>query len=256
MLGVAGTGAIVLAVFASLIAWLIAPIFERIPGEARWGGALWLVGVAVLTAVVGVFTVNQTSDHPVRSALVYAQDADSTDAWLGVFGGQDSWTRSAVGGSARGPEWTSRLGESSARLVGRQAPRVPLDAPTATLVRDTIINGARRVVLRVKAPSGATAVMMHAVGAPVLTSSIDGRVVDTTRYRRRSTTWMMEYWAVPDSGAIVALSIPPGQHIDFDLAAWRPGLPVIPGIVMPARPPDVVPSQAGDASIAYRRAHF
>jgi hypothetical protein len=256
MLGVAGAGAIVLAVFTSLIAWLLAPILERIPGEARWGGAPWLAGAAVLAALFGIITVKQTADHPARSALVYAEDADSTGAWLGAFGGQNSWTRSAVGGNAPGPEWTSRLGESSSRLVGRQAPRVPLDAPTATLVRDTIINGARRVVLRVKAPSGATAVMMHAVGAPVLTSSIDGRVVDTTRYRRRSTSWMMEYWAVPDSGAIVALSIPQGQHIDFDLAAWRAGVPAIPGIAIPARPPDVVPSQAGDVSIAYRRVHF
>jgi hypothetical protein len=66
----------------------------------------------------------------------------------------------------------------------------------------------------------------------------------------------MEYWAVPDSGAIVALSIPTGQHIDVDLAAWRPGLPAIPGITIPPRPPEVVPSQAGDVSISYRRSHF
>jgi hypothetical protein len=256
MLGVASAGAIVLAVFTSLIAWLLAPLLERIPGDARWGGAPWLAGAAVLTAAAGIFTVKQTADHPVRSALVYAENADSADAWLGAFGGQGSWTQSAVGGNARGPEWTSRLGESTSRLVGRQAPRVPLDAPTATLLRDTIINAARRVVLRVNAPPGATAVIMHAVGAPVLTSSIDGRVVDTTRYRRRSPVWMMEYWAVPDTGAIVALSIPQGQHIDFDLAAWRPGVPAIPGIVIPPRPTNVVPSQAGDVSVAYRRAHF
>jgi hypothetical protein len=66
----------------------------------------------------------------------------------------------------------------------------------------------------------------------------------------------MEYWAVPDSGAIVALSIPPGQHIVFDLAARRPGLPAIPGIAIPSRPSNVVPSQAGDVSISYRRTRF
>jgi hypothetical protein len=256
MLGVASTGAIVLAVFTSLIAWLLAPVLERIPGEARWSGAPWLAAVAVIVALIGVLTVKQNGDHPLRSALVYAENADTSDAWLGAFGGQGSWTRSAVGGATRAPEWTSRLGESTSRLVGRQAPRTPLGAPTATLVRDTIINGARRVVLRVNAPAGATALIMHATGAPVLTSSIDGRVVDTTRYRSRSPVWRMEYWAVPDSGAIVALSIPQGRHIDLDLAAWRPGLPAIPGITIRPRPPDIVPSQAGDVSISYRRARF
>ena len=256
MLGVAGTGAIVLAVFTALIAWLLAPILSSVVGDARWGGAPWLAAAAVVLVLIGLITVKQNADHPIRSALVYAEDADSTGAWLGAFGRPDAWTRSAIGGAGLGPEWTSRLAESASRLIGREAPRVPLDGPTAVLVRDTIINGARRVVLRTKAPAGTTALIMRAVGAPVLTASIDGRIVDTTRYRRRSRVWMMEYWAVPDSGAIVALSIPPGQHIDFDLAAWRPGLPAIPGLAIPSRPSNVVPSQAGDVSVSYRRTRF
>jgi len=256
MLGVASTGAIALAVVTSLIAWLLAPILGPIAGQSRWAGAPWLAGAAVVIALLGAITVKQNGDHPIRSALVYAENADSTDAWLGSVGFHDSWTRSAVGGSTRGPDWTSRPLGFSAPLVGRHVPRAPLDAPSATLLRDTIINGARRVVLRVNAPTGSTSLRMRAVGAPVLTSSIDGRVVDTTRYRHRETVWTMEYWAVPDSGAIVALSIPQGQRIDLDLAAWRPGLPVIQGITIPPRPADIVPSQYGDVSISYRRTRF
>ncbi len=93
---------------------------------------------------------------------------------------------------------------------------------------------------------------MRATGAPVLTSSIDGRVVDTTRYRRHFADWMMQYWAVPDSGAIVALSIPPGAKIEFELMARRPGIPNVPGVTVPARPTDVVPIQSGDATYVYR----
>lgn len=256
MFGVAGAGAVVLAVFTSLIAWLLAPILDRVAGDARWSGASWLVAASAVVAVIGVLTVKQNADHPSRSALVYAENADNTDAWLGAFGAKDSWTRSAIGAATRGPAWTSLLGESSSPLTGRQVARIPLDAPKATFVRDTIVNGARRVVLRVTAPPGATGVIMHAAGAPVLTSSIDGRVVDTTRYRRRTAVWTMEYWSVPDSGAIIALSIPQGQHIDFDVAAWRPGLPAIPGVTIPPRPPEVVPSQAGDVTISYRRERF
>jgi hypothetical protein len=66
----------------------------------------------------------------------------------------------------------------------------------------------------------------------------------------------MQYWAIPDSGAIVALSIPSGSYIDFDLAARRPGIPTIPGVTIPPRPAYVVPSQTGDVSIVYRHRRF
>jgi hypothetical protein len=66
----------------------------------------------------------------------------------------------------------------------------------------------------------------------------------------------MQYWAVPDTGAIVALSLPPGARIDFDLAARRPGIPAVPGLTIPARPPHVVASGTGDVSIVYREWRF
>jgi RNase P/RNase MRP subunit p29 len=97
---------------------------------------------------------------------------------------------------------------------------------------------------------------MRASRAEVLASSIDGRVVDTTRYRHRGRDWEMEYWAVPDSGATIALSIPAGSHIDFDLAARRPGIPAVPGVTIPPRPPYVVPSQTGDVNIVYAQRRF
>ena len=68
--------------------------------------------------------------------------------------------------------------------------------------------------------------------------------------------WVMQYWAVPDSGAIVSLLIPAGSQIDFDLAARHPGIPPVPGVTIPRRPPYVVPSQTGDVSITYGQWHF
>ena len=158
--------------------------------------------------------------------------------------------------TTRPPAWTARLTEGATRFVGRKVARAPLDAPNAVFVRDTMINGARRVVLRVTAPRGTTGLLMRGSGAPVLTASIDGRIVDTTRYRFHSPDWIMQYWAVPDSGAIVALSIPAGAKITFELAARRPGIPTVAGVSVPVRPSYVVPSQSGDVSIVYRRFTF
>jgi hypothetical protein len=119
-----------------------------------------------------------------------------------------------------------------------------------------MIDGARRVVLRVTAPPGATDLAIRASGAKVSRSAIDGRLVDPTRYRYHSPDWRMDYWAVPDSGAIVALSIPVGAQIDVELTSHVPGLPSLPGVTIPARPPNVVPSQGGDMSMSYGRWRF
>jgi hypothetical protein len=258
MLGVTGGGAIALAVIASLVTLLLTRLLEIVAGDARWSGAPWLAGAGVVLLALVALTVHPSSDHPVRSALVYAENADSSDAWLGAFrGSTDQWTRDVIGAMPDSvPLWTRRLSENASRFVGRRAQRLPLGGPIATLVQDAVSSGVRRVMLRVSAPPATTGLVMRAGGAKVLASSIDGRVVDTTRYRHRTRDWLMQYWAVPNSGALVALLVPAGGQIDFELAARRPGIPPISGVRIPPRPVNVVPSQSGDVSIAYRQWRF
>lgn len=259
MLGVTGAGAVVPGVAASLIMLLLAPLVGIVVGDARWSGAPWLAGAGVLILVIAVLTVRPSGDHPLRSALVYAENADSSDAWFGTIGrARNRWTRDAIGTASSGatPEWTSRLSGITALFTGRRVARVPLAPPNAALIGDTLVNGIRRVTLRVGAPPGTTVLVIRASGAKVLTSSIDGRVVDTTRYRHRERDWVMEYWNVPDTGATIELSIPAGGHLNFDLAARRTGIPPVPGIALPPRPPYVVASQTGDVSIVYAQRSF
>ena len=268
LLGIFTPGAIVLCVMASLVALLLAPLLEVIVAGARWWSAAWLALAGALCLVIAWVTIHPSADRPLRSGLVYAENADSSDAWLGALGALggsiDPWTRGVIGtdSTVHTPQWTSNLSGYGAHFTGRRVPRVALGAPDATLIADSMMNGARRIVLRVNAPPGTTGLVMRARGAGVLTASIDGRVVDTTRYRsfgrprERAHEWVMEYWAVPDSGAIVALSIPAQDHITLDLAARRPGIPPIPGVTIPARPSDVVPSQTGDVSVVYRERRF
>jgi hypothetical protein len=258
MLGLAGAGAIALCVVTSLIALLLAPQLEIIAGNAGLLGAPVLGAAGLVLLLIAQLTVHPSADHPVRTSLVYAENADSSDAWLGTFGSATrEWIRDAIGPVVSGspPPWTARLSEGG-RFTGRAVQRVQLGAPIATVIHDTLLNGVRRMVLRVNAPAGTTGLVMQAQGAKVLASSIDGRDVDTTRYRDRESDWVMEYWAVPDSGAVVGLSIPADGHIVFDLTARRSGIPAVPGVKIPARPPTVVQSQTGDVSMAYRRQGF
>jgi hypothetical protein len=253
IMGVAGTGAIALVVLTSMLVWLLAPLIARVFGDWRWAAATMLP----LTLLLGLFakaTVKQTPAHPARSSLIYAENADGGDAFFGSTSPREPWTRSVLGDIARGPEWTTHVVPSAQYLYGHPAPATHLDAPTVALVSDSVTGGSRHVTVRVNAPRGTTAIVLRVSGATVSQASIDGRIVDTTRFRRRSRVWSTEYWNVPPEGAVFAFQLRAGEPLTLDVSARRPGLPA--SMSVAARPENVVASQVGDASVVYRRARF
>jgi hypothetical protein len=101
----------------------------------------------------------------------------------------------------------------------------------------------------VRAGAGASTVTMRVVGTEVLSSSVEGRPVDRSRYRYQSPEWAMTYWAPPDSGFRLGLVLPAGGAARLELVTQRQGLD---GVTLPPRPAHVVPSQTGDIRLAYR----
>ncbi len=255
MLGVVGAGAMALGALTALVVLLLMPLVADIVGSARFAGAGWVAIAGVVAMVVGLFTTRSSSAHPISTALVYAQNADSSDAWFGSFPAfRDDWTKQAVGDTMPSPAWTKRLAGSG--FVGRKVERVAIPMPNATYIRDTIIDGARRVVFRVFGPPGNQSVRLRVLNTRVSRTAIDARVADTTRYRQRRQDWLMEFWAVPDSGAVFALSVPPGTPLDLELVSRVSGLPAIPGVTVLPRPSNIVPVQYGDATYGYKRLRF
>jgi hypothetical protein len=256
MLGIAGPGSAALAIMTALIVWLCAPLVMRPAGGRRrsWPLPAACAGAAVVLAVIGAATSGASADAPLPSALVFAESADGGDALLGSLDGMNEWTRSALGPIATSvPAWAREF-RFGGWFSARPQARVNMEAPTATLVRDTLIDGARRVIVRVNVPRGTTVLTLRASGAPVIRTAIDARVADTTRFRRHSQRWSWNYWAVSDSGAVFSIAVAPGAHFDLAMMARRPGLP--PSVVVPPRPVDVVPWQTGDVSVVYRTVRF
>lgn len=264
LLGIFTPGAVVLCVMTSLIALLLAPTLAKISDVARWRSAASLVLASAGCFAIASLTVHPSAAHPLRTTLVYAENADSNDAWLGTpEGANDAWTRGVIGtDSVHSPAWTANLMGFAGLFTSRKVGRVALVAPDAVLVGDSVTKGVRRVSIRVTAPAGTSGLIMRARGAKVLDAWIDGRLVDTTRYRSAgplselAKDWVMQYWAIPATGAMVELAIPAEAHIILNLAARGPGIPAIPGMTIPARTSDVVPSQTGDVHIVYRERKF
>ena len=271
LLGLTAGGGVAMGVLVPLLAWLLAPQFEALAGERRWRVTLAGLLATVLLFVVGAATVRRSVVHPVPSILVYALDADANDAWLATpapMAKPGSWSAAALGPSMRvtaldrkpdpsgPPEWLARgLGRESPMAV-RSAPRLAIAGPVATVIADSLTDAGRRLVLRIVSAPGTMDVAVRSVNGPVLMAAVDGRAIETTRYRRPSPQWTLSYSAPPDSGFTLALTLPRGAKPIFEFTAQSAGIPALPGVRIPSRPDDVVPAQMGDVTIVYRRVTF
>lgn len=83
--------------------------------------------------------------------------------------------------------------------------------------------------------------------------SVDGRTLDSTRYRAVPKSLSVPFSAPPDSGFVMVLELPRDSTAELQLAATSPGLPMIAGINVSARKAGVVPVQNGDVTMRYRR---
>jgi peptidase M28-like protein len=271
LLGLTTGGGVVMGVLIPLLALLIAPTFDSIVGARRWRATLSVLAATVVFFVVGAATVRNTIDHPVPSLLVYAADADANDAWLvtpEALAKPGSWSASALGPTsmlmmAKGkpatgtpPRWLARLFGRDLPTVVRSVPRIPLVAPTVTVTADSTTVAGRRLSLHIVSAPGTQEIAMRADSGVVLTAAVDGRIVDTARYRRKTPQWVLSYAAPPDSGFTLELTMPSGAKPALELTAQSAGIAPLPGVVIPPRPANVVPAQTGDVTMIYKRFTF
>jgi hypothetical protein len=254
-LGVTAAGGIVAAAVIALIAWLLAPLLETLCNGARWSTPVICAGAAMLLIGIAALTVRTSDVHPVPSMLLYAIDADTSDAWLASrasIARADVWTRSALAPSTQGPEWIGHIFYRPTSIVAKRVLHLPLPLPAVDILSDSTTSDARQLSLRVRASAGTTALGMLVTDAPVISATIDGRAIDTTRYRLRTRQWTLRYWAPSDSGAMLSLRVPVGSTPKLEIVARSPGIPALPGVTILPRPANVVPVQSGDLTLVRR----
>ena len=193
-LGVTAAGGIVTAAIIALIAWLLVPLLEALCDGARWSTPFICAAAAIVFVGIGVLTVRTSDVHPVPSRLIYAIDADSSDAWLASRASAartDAWTRTALAPFAQGPEWIAHFFEGPTAVVAKRVPTLPLPQPAINILSDSTTNDARQLSLRVQRSAGTTALGMRVTDAPVISAAIDDRAIDTTRYRLHTREWTL-----------------------------------------------------------------
>jgi hypothetical protein len=131
---------------------------------------------------------------------------------------------------------------------------VTIEPPTATLVSDSTVGNERRVVLHVAAAPGTEVIGMQAANdTRVLRASVDGRVIDPSRYRGGGLgPWRLTFSGPPDTGLTLGLTVPAESPIALELVSRSRGLPSLPTVRIPNRPDDVVAIQTGDVTVQHR----
>ena len=271
LLGLTSGGGIVMSVLVALLAWVLAPQIEAVAGAHCWRATLAVLGAAIVLFAVGAVTVRPSYAHPVPSILVYAADAEGRDAWLVApadLAKPGSWSASALGPARQlltpgraavaggPPAWLSSVFGRELPEEMRSVPRVVLAGPTAKVLGDSATAAGRRVTLRITSAPGTLELAMRAVSGTVLSAAVDGRAIDTTRYRRPSPHWQLSFSAPPDSGFVLDLTVPRDAKTTLELNAESAGIPSLAGVTIPPRPNDVVPAQMGDVTIIHRLVTF
>jgi hypothetical protein len=93
---------------------------------------------------------------------------------------------------------------------------------------------------------------MRSADTRVLRATVDGRAVETGRYRGGVRFWRLDYHAPPDSGFALGLALPAGSALSLDLSARARGVPQLPNVTLPARPANVVTVHSGDVTLIHR----
>lgn len=254
LLGVVGPGGAAAGILVPLMAWLLAPQLETMSAGRGATAAAGVLALGALLLATGMATVRASPDHPTSSIIVYALDADGSGAWLAASGTAAPVLATVARTASNAPPAWLGPERSASRPAGfAPAPRVEIDGPSATVISDSVTaEGSRAVVLRVRAAPGTRSLDMRATDARVLAARVDGRPIDTSRYRQRVRQWHLDYSAPPDSGLTLALTVPRGAPLTLDLTARSAGIPSLPGVTIPARAAGVVTSQRGDVTLVHR----
>lgn len=273
LVGVVGPGAIAMGVLTALLVLLLLPHIEALGGERLMRVPRAALAASVIVFGIGAATVRASAAHPVPSQLMYVMDADSSDssAWLvaperlthhspwyaSVFEPAQMHVRPGADTSRNAPpRW---LGEAAGRggdIAARAVPRVAAPGPTVSVLSDSTTVDGRVLSLRVLTPPHALTTQLHVVGAKVLRAAVDGRTIDTTRFRYAQKEWEFSFSGPPDSGVVYTFTLPRNAHPSIEmLSAWA-GLPTLPGVTVAARPIGTIPVQQGDIRVVRRRVAF
>jgi hypothetical protein len=239
---------------------------DALAGGKRWAAPLLTLGGALALLGCGNLA-GRSATLPQPSMLAYGVDANTSEAWLATpleLAPPGSWAADLLGPGAQAavpegggpPEWMGGVFGRNFTALAAPAPPTSVTAPDVEVVADSRTGDQRRLDLRIRPASGTFAIRTRAIGSPVLSAALEGREIDTSRYRSRSAPWTLDYVAPPPEGFVLTLTVPSHPELQLDIMGQLLDLPASVRGGIPSRPPGVLTIHSGDQTIVRRRVRF
>jgi hypothetical protein len=253
-----GLGALGLPVVFVLVALLCTALMPLLPPAGLGRTATAVAVAAVLAAaLIAAVAPRFTSDSPRPLNIVFDQDAASGRArWLvgGALPVPAPLSRAAPFGQ---PEAPFPFAPPLLRAVEAPAPPLPAPGPELTVLASSVVDGRRRLRLRLTSPRGAPVASVYLpTSAGIEEARIDGRPVPPPPPGRFAPTpgWrgLADVTLAP-GGCELQLVLKATGPLAWYVIDISPGLPPAGRPLLAARPPTAAPVREGDLTVFSRR---
>jgi len=253
-----GLGVLGLPVVFVLVALLCTTLMPLLPPAGLGRTATASAALAILiAALIAAVEPRFTADSPRLLNIVFDQDAASGKArWLvgGALPVPPPLSRAAPFGK---PEAPFPFAPPLLRAVEAPAPPLAAPGPELTVLASSVVDGRRRLRLRLTSPRGAPVASVYLpTSAGIEEARIDGRPVPPPPPGRFAPTpgWrgLADVTLAP-GGCELQLVLEATGPLDLYVIDISPGLPPSGRPLLAARPPTAAPVREGDLTVFSRR---
>ncbi len=252
---------VLLAVLLGLLLPVLLPLLSRPTGGGRPPAIGWgLPGLALLAAAaalaMGHATRHPTADQPQQTHLFYALDAAHGQAyWLSAATQPDAWTRQVLTQPRHEP-LPALYPQSAAPILYQAAPRLPLAAPTCTVLTDSLIAGTRWLRLRLVPgqPGVSSLAITISEAARLRALRVAGHPVPAADLHPARSLLSINFFAPRPAGETLLVALAGGGPLQLAITTRRLGLPV--GAGLPPLPATVVPAPGYNSFTTQVRQEF
>jgi hypothetical protein len=240
---------------------LIVSLFKLAAGRAgaavMWVALLSSIGLAV----AGILGAGFDHRHPATDSLLYALDADKGEAmWASPDGQTDEWTTHFIPAGSTKSALRDIFPLSEQPFLHASAPVLPLPAPQIDLLSDETRAGVRTLRLRISSPRKAPLISIYLDEASQAASAeVNGKKLQLEGGGGgRGGPWGMHYYAAPEEGIELVLSLASPGPVRIRAVDKSYGLPAAQAGALQSRPDAVAPASSvySEASFVSRTASF
>ena len=201
-----------------------------------------ITGLAVIiffaSLLVGHVTSNFDASHPLQSSLYYQLRADENKAyWISDFPDTDEWNKQYFQGAK----------VEDGKLLN-VAPLLPLSAPSAVILKDTIVNEIRKLHLHLAFRQNALSMTIR-IGKENLAGDVTvrGSAGGIPQSNKSASLFSyVNYVGLDSLGVEVIFETTPGKPFEFSVVDRSLGLPVMVG--MADRPAWIIPGVGSNSN--------